>query len=146
MGPKFQSDVKVFAFKTPQAQTYVQQKAAMIPHQDGEIAAEVGAGTDDPAHNAKALKALAHHLGGDMVGVCEIPKHAWYSHRGDGSVIEPDHKFAVVILLDQGYETMEGASGDDWVSGAQSNAGLYAGGPDRGDHGRAHPFARLWGS
>ncbi|MFT7601751.1 MAG: ferredoxin [Acidimicrobiales bacterium] len=25
-----------------------------------------------------------------------------------------------MILLDQGYETMEGASGDDWVSGAQS--------------------------
>jgi len=55
-----------------------------------------------------------------MVGVCEVPNYAWYSHRGDGSVIEPDHKNAVVILLDQGYETMEGASGDDWVSGAQS--------------------------
>ena len=25
-----------------------------------------------------------------------------------------------MILLDQGYETMEGASGDDWISGAQS--------------------------
>ena len=120
MGPKFEADVKVFAFKTPQAQSYVQQIAAMVPYQDGETADTPAPRTSDPDHNANALKALAHHLGGDMVGVCEVPSYAWYSHRGDGSVIEPDHKNAVVILLDQGYETMEGASGDDWVSGAQS--------------------------
>ncbi|MCB1810881.1 MAG: Fe-S protein, partial [Candidatus Competibacteraceae bacterium] len=24
------------------------------------------------------------------------------------------------MLIDQGYDTMEGASGDDWISGAQS--------------------------
>ncbi len=120
MGPKFQNDVKVFAFKTPQAQSYVQQIAEMVPHQDGDVAAEPAPGTDDPDRNADALKALAQHLGGDMVGVCRVPTHAWYSHRGDGTVIEPDHQNAVVILLDQGYETMEGASGDDWVSGAQS--------------------------
>jgi len=120
MGPKFQKDVRVFAFKTPQAQAYIQQIGAMVPHQDGEIAAEVAPFTGDPDRNAEALKALAYHLGGDMVGVCEIPEYAWYSHRGDGTEIEPYHRYAVVILLDQGYETMEGASGDDWVSGAQS--------------------------
>ena len=55
-----------------------------------------------------------------MVGVCAVPRYAWYSHKADGTVIEPYHENAIVILLDQGYETMEGASGDDWVSGAQS--------------------------
>ncbi|MEM9653356.1 MAG: Fe-S protein [Actinomycetota bacterium] len=120
MGPKFQSDVKVFATKTPQAQSYIQQIAAMVPHQDGEIAPTVDPSTVDADRNTAALKALAHHLGGDMVGVCRIPTYAWYSHRGDGTPIHPYHRNAVVILLDQGYETMEGASGDDWVSGAQS--------------------------
>ncbi len=120
MGPKFQNDVKVFAYKTPQAQSYVEQIAAMVPHQDGEVAPEIADGCSDPDENASALKALAHHLGADMVGVCQVPTYAWYSHRGDGTVIEPYHRNAVVILLDQGYETMEGASGDDWVSGAQS--------------------------
>ena len=120
MGPKFQKDVRVFAFKTPQAQAYVQQIGAMVPHQDGPVAAEIAPGSDDPDRNAEALKALAHHLGGDMVGVCEVPEYAWYSHNGKGEIIEPRPENAVVILLDQGYETMEGASGDDWVSGAQS--------------------------
>jgi len=121
MGPKFQKDLKVFAYKTPQAQTYIQQIGEMVPHQDGPVAPEVAAGTaTNPDRNADALKALAYHLGGDMVGVCEVPEYAWYSHNGKGEEIEPRHKYGVVILLDQGYETMEGASGDDWVSGAQS--------------------------
>lgn len=120
MGPKFQGDVKVFAFKTPQAQAYTQQIGAMVPHQDGPVAEAVAAGTSDPDHNADAVKALAHHLGSDMVGVCEVPTYAWYSHNGAGEEITPRHRYGIVILLDQGYETMEGASGDDWVSGAQS--------------------------
>ncbi len=120
MGPKFQKDVKVFAYKTPQSQTYITQIGAMVPHQNGPVEIEPAAGTDDPDRNADALKALAYHLGGDMVGVCDVPLYAWYSHNGKGEVIEPRHKHAVVILLDQGYETMEAASGDDWVSGAQS--------------------------
>ncbi len=120
MGPKFQADVKVFAYKTPQAQSYIQLLDELVPHQDGPVADEIAPGTSDPDHNAMALKAFAHHLGGDMVGVCEVPDYAWYSHNKMGEEITPYHKYAVVILLDQGYETMEGASGDDWVSGAQS--------------------------
>jgi len=39
---------------------------------------------------------------------------------------------AVSVMIDQGYETMEGASGDDWISSAQSmrtymRAGLICG-------------------
>ncbi len=121
MGPKFRQGVKVFAYKTPQAQAYVRQIRSMVPLQDGPVAPVVDPETlIDPGRNSAAVKALAYHLGGDMVGICEIPRYAWYSHRGDGSVVEPDHRYAVVILLDQGRETMEGASGDDWVSGAQS--------------------------
>jgi reductive dehalogenase len=73
--------------------------------------------------NAEAVKAALYYLGADMVGICEVPKYAWYSHDADGSVIEPYHKYAICVLIDQGYETMEGASGDDWISGAQSMRG-----------------------
>ena len=30
------------------------------------------------------------------------------------------HRYAIVMLIDQGFETMEGASGDDWISASQS--------------------------
>ena len=145
MGPKFQKDVKVFAFKTPQAQSYVQQIGAMVPYQDGEVAAEIARDTSDPGANAAALKALAYHLGGDMVGVCRVPNYAWYSHKGNGEVIEPYHRNAVVILLDQGYETMEGASGDDWVSGAQSMRAYMRGAQIAGIMGE-HVRSLGWGA
>ena len=120
LGPKFVEDRKVFAFKTPSAQAYLSMIRSMVPHQNGPVAEQPAADTQDPQANTLAVKALAHFLGGDMVGVCEIPLHAWYSHDANGEAIEPYNRNAIVILLDQGYETMEGASGDDWISGAQS--------------------------
>jgi ferredoxin len=52
----------------------------------------------------------------------------FYSHEAQqGKPIEPSHKHCVVMLLDQGFETMEGASGDDWISGAQSMRGYMRG-------------------
>lgn len=120
MGPKFEEDVKVFAFKTPQAQSYIDLVEAMTKHQDGEVSRAVQQSSQSPDENARSVKALAHHLGADMVGVCRVPAYAWYSHAADGRPIEPYHQNAVVVLIDQGYETMEAASGDDWVSGAQS--------------------------
>ncbi len=66
-------------------------------------------------------------MGADLTGICEIPRYAWYSHKEDGSEITPYHRYAVVMLIDQGYETMEGASGDDWISGSQSMRGYLRG-------------------
>lgn len=86
LGPKFQKDVKVFAFKTPQAQAYVHQIGAMAQYQDGDVADSVDPAATNLDGNADAVKALAHHLGGDMVGVCEVPTYAWYSHKGNGEV------------------------------------------------------------
>ncbi len=46
--------------------------------------------------------------------------YTWYSHDARGNPIPLKHKYAIVMLIDQGHETMEGASGDDWISGVQS--------------------------
>ena len=62
---------------------------------------------NDPVANAKAIKSLSYFLGPELTGICEIPDYAWYSHRADGSPIEPYHKHAICMLVDQGFETME---------------------------------------
>ena len=81
----------------------------------------------DPAANAKAVKALSYFLGSDLTGICEVPRYAWHSHKEDGRPIEMYHRYAVVMLIDQGFDTMEGASGDDWISGTQSMRGYLRG-------------------
>ena len=100
----------------------------MVPHQDGPMAAaESNDAFADAEANTKALKSLSYHLGADLTGVCEVPDYAWYSHRADGEPIAKRHRYAVVMLIDQGYDTMEGASGDDWISGCQSMRGYLRG-------------------
>ena len=82
----------------------------------------------DPQRNAESIKALAYFLGADLVGICEAESWMFYSHEAQqAKPIEPSHKHCIVMLLDQGFETMEGASGDDWISGAQSMRGYMRG-------------------
>jgi len=120
LGQKSQKERGRFAFKHPFAQGMMPAIRKMVPLQDGDVANDVAPGLGDPAANARAVKSLSYFLGADLTGICEIPDYAWFSHKEDGAPITPYHRYAVVMLIDQEYETMEGASGDDWISGAQS--------------------------
>lgn len=75
---------------------------------------------EDPDRNADLIKAALYFLGADIVGISEAPDWVWYSHSADGKEMKPAHKYAITTLVDQGHETMEGASGDDWISTSQS--------------------------
>ena len=91
---------------------------AFVLLQDGP-----GAGTParpEPQAHADAIKATSYFLGIDAVGISRCPDWSWYSHDARGEPIDPPHDQAISMIVDQGYETMEGASGDDWISVAQS--------------------------
>ncbi len=120
LGAKTQAERRRFAFKHPLATAMVRQIGAMVPHQDGPVAVTSHASCTDAEENTRALKSLSYVLGAELTGVCEIPDYAWYSHVDGGKPVECHHKYAVVMLIDQEYDTMEGASGDDFISGAQS--------------------------
>ena len=120
LGEKAQRERNRFAVKNPYAFAMVPLIRGMVPFQHGECAGAPGPGTEDAEHNARAVKGLAYHLGADMVGICEAKDYAWYTHDAEGRPVPVRHKYAVVMLIDQGFETMEGSSGDDWISGAQS--------------------------
>jgi reductive dehalogenase len=120
LGNKSKKERSRFAFKTPFSFALFQLIRAMVPFQNGDVAPRTIGASGDPAANAKAIKSLSYFLGSDLTGICEIPRYAWFSHKEDGSKIKPYHRYAVVMLVDQGYDTMEGSSGDDWISGSQS--------------------------
>ncbi len=127
LGDRARRERTRFAFKTPFSYSLLQLIRALVPFQGGDAEGAVAGGFGDPPANARAIKSLSYFLGADLTGICEIPRYAWFSHREDGTAIEPYHRYAVVMLIDQGYETMEGASGDDWISGAQSMRGYLRG-------------------
>ncbi len=128
LGEKSERERSRFATKHPLSFSQSQLIRQLVPHQDGPVAPEADpAASGDPAANARAVKALSYFLGSDLTGICEIPRYAWFSHGDDGRPIDMYHRYAVVMLIDQGYDTMEGASGDDWISGAQSMRGYLRG-------------------
>lgn len=120
LGKKTQHERTRFAFKHPLATAMVKQIMAMVPHQDGPVANSESGRCGDADENTRALKSLSYLLGAELTGVCEMPDYAWYSHVDNGKPVDCHHKYAVVMLIDQEYDTMEGASGDDFISGAQS--------------------------
>jgi ferredoxin len=132
LGPKAQHERTRFAVKHPLAQGMVPLIRALVPLQGTRdplpptaLSQSLASQLQDPQHNTHALKAIAHYLGADLVGICAAEPWMYYSHDlgegpAPGKAIAPYHRWAVVMLIDQGFETMEGASGDDWISGAQS--------------------------
>ncbi|MFC2070850.1 reductive dehalogenase [Chloroflexota bacterium] len=88
---------------------------------DGPIAQEKAPIPEDPQALSRHIKQLGYFLRADVIGICELPQYAVYSYCNTGNKpIELNHKYAIVILIDQDFETMRGSTGKDWISATQS--------------------------
>ncbi len=106
--------------KNPTSYAARQPLGAFIVIQKGEVAPDIHETTLDPDRNSENIKAALYFLGSDAVGISHCPDWAYYSHGATGNEITPYHKNAISVIVDQGHETMDGASGDDWIACAQS--------------------------
>ena len=120
MGKPVQDGAKGGHYARKSAPSFAQRRAlgAFVLLQDGP--AGDGPTPTDPARNYDNVMAATYWLGIDAAGCSRCPEWSWYSHDATGAPIDPPHDQAVSMIVDQGYETMEGASGDDWISVAQS--------------------------
>ena len=122
MGEKLQDNAKGGHYARKAAPSMAQRRAlgAFVLLQDGAPSGAASPSTHDPVRNAENIKAACYFLGVDAVGLSRCPRWTWYSHNALGQPIDPPHDNAISMIIDQGFETMEGASGDDWISVAQS--------------------------
>ncbi len=120
LGPKASEEIKRFVMKQPLNRAIARVHWRQVEIHRGNPAPQKAPIPNDPKEVAEHIKALCYFLDADMVGICEMPDYAWYSHDIEGKPVEAKHKYAVVIVIDQGFDTMSASSGDDWISGAQS--------------------------
>lgn len=122
MGKKIQEGAKNgnYVSKSPASFGPRRPLAAFVLLQDGECAPNKHPTTLDEQRNADNIKAALYFLGADAVGISRCPDWAYYSHDAVGDEIIPYHENAISVVIDQGHETMEGASGDDWIACSQS--------------------------
>lgn len=109
-----------FAQKSPLAQALRRPLGAFLVLQNGEHAETVSPDALDAQANANGIKAVAYFLGVDAVGISRCPEWVWYSHDANGDPITPEHPNAISFIIDQGFDTTEGSSGDDWIAVVQS--------------------------
>ena len=120
MGKSLQDGAKGGHYVRKAAPSTAQRRAlgAFVLLQDGEVSANRA--KLDPIDAANLIKATSYFLGVDAVGISRCPDWSWYSHDARGEVINPPHDQAISMIIDQGFETMSGSSGDDWIAVAQS--------------------------
>ena len=120
LGKKVQDASKNGHYVIKSAPAMAQRKplGAFVLLQDGKVAKKREPLKPDEA--SRLIKATCYWLGIDAVGISRCPTWAWYSHDARGDVIDPPHDQSINMVVDQGYETMEGSSGDDWIAVAQS--------------------------
>lgn len=109
-----------FAQKAPISNAIRRPSGALLLLQQGPVAPEVSPDARDAVRNAEGIKAAAYFMGADAVGISRCPDWVWYSHDVLGEPIVPTHTSAISLIIDQGFETTEGSSGDDWIAVTQS--------------------------
>ena len=121
LGKKVQTGALGGWYARKNAPATAQRRAlgAFVLLQDGVPEAQSHKPTD-AERNAENVKAASYFLGIDAVGISRCPDWTWYSHDATGAELIPPHHNAISMIIDQGFETMEGASGDDWIAVSQS--------------------------
>jgi reductive dehalogenase len=123
LGSAAQREMKRFVGKFPLGASFFSTVAPLAGAVDGEVARTRAPIPENPAELSRHIKRLGYFLRADITGICRLPQYAVYSHDATGKEISLNHKNAIIIVIDQDYETMRGSSGDDWISGSQSFIG-----------------------
>jgi ferredoxin len=122
-GPLPQKEMMRFVPKYPLGGSFMKMTMGMASMVDGETATKKAPIPEDPRVLNEHIKKLGYFLRADIVGICRLPQYAVYSHNIMGNPIECNHKNAILLVVDQDYDTMAGSTGDDWISGSQSFIG-----------------------
>ncbi|WP_316015280.1 2Fe-2S iron-sulfur cluster-binding protein [Roseobacter sp. HKCCA0434] len=118
-GPQENAKNGNYVRKSASAFAFRRALGALVLLQDGP-AQPKDPRADEAERNAEWIKAASYFLGADAVGLSRCPDWAYYSHDAKGDPLPAYHVNAISMIIDQGHETMEGASGDDWIACAQS--------------------------
>ena len=126
-GPGLQHEVMRFVGKHPLSGAERWMMNCTKNLVDGVVARQKAPLPEDPVSLSRHIKTTAYFLRADLVGICELPPYAVYTHNfdwkdssGPGTPVELTHKNAIAILIDQNSATSLAFTGSDWISNSMS--------------------------
>jgi reductive dehalogenase len=125
-----QKEFRRFVPKHPVSGAQINMIAHLTARKEADPAKVKAPLPDDPEILSRHIKSAGYFFGADVMGICELPQYAVYSHFSkviDNKMVtvpvDLKHKYAVVIAVDQHYKTMDGSTGNDWMANALSFRG-----------------------
>jgi len=120
LGVRSQEERTRFVAKYPLSASLYHVTSALKEMVEGLAALEKAPIPEDPQILTLHIKRLAYFLRADLVGVGIVPPYAVYSYDKEGKPVNLNHKYAIVILIDQDFDTFNASNGKDWISNSQS--------------------------
>src|SRR4030042_3952779 len=129
-GPMAQNEFPRFVPKYPLSGAQLDMTAYLAARPQGIEASSKAPLPKDPEILSRHIKSVGYFLGADIVGICQLPQYAVYTHytsiiggQMEVQEVELNHKFAIAIVVDQGYKTLDGSTGHDWIGNSLSFGG-----------------------
>jgi epoxyqueuosine reductase len=79
------------------------------------VAIDVAPIPDDPMVLTRHIKAVGLFLKADIVGTCQVPESAYYSHDKQGSLVEVKYANAILVLMRKESNAVHASTGSDWM-------------------------------
>ncbi len=79
------------------------------------VAVEVAPVSQDAAVLTRHIKAVGLFLKADMMGTCQVPETAYYSHDKQGKAIEVKYGNAVLVVMRKDLLAVRASTGSDWM-------------------------------
>jgi reductive dehalogenase len=95
------------------AQKDVIDHIALINHYP--VARGVAPISQDPEVLTRHIKAASLFLKADLVGTCQVPESAYYSHDKQGNPIEIKYKNAILVVMRKESFAIHASTGSDWM-------------------------------
>lgn len=95
------------------AQKDVIDHIALINH--NPVVERVACVPQDPEVLTRHIKAVGLFLKADIMGTCQVPESAYYSHDKQGNPIEIKYRNAVLVVMRKEYFAIHASTGSDWM-------------------------------
>ena len=69
----------------------------------------------DPQMLTQHIKSVGYFLKADVMGTCQVPQSAYYSHDKQGNPIDVRYENAIVIVMRKELKAVRASSGHDWM-------------------------------
>lgn len=119
-GSEVQKGVEQLAERDPITEALKDINRHMGAIKRNEIAAVKAPITSDPLVLSRHIKRLGYFLKADIIGICELPKTAVYSHDRNGNPVNLNYKYAIVIVMRKDHRTVDASAGHDFIADALS--------------------------